>query len=84
MADEIDPSLRQLVDEVCRRGLRTPALMVFDLWSPLGFFGEQLLTGFGPLLPLQPWREGARQALEILRDDHKRERLRQLFQEHDS
>jgi hypothetical protein len=42
-----------------RYGLATPALIMIELGQPLGFVGEQILRGFGPLLPLGSWRAAA-------------------------
>ena len=82
MADE--DKIKAFASAVGRRGLSTPTLMLCDVLLPLGFIGEQILLGLGPLLPFQQWREGAGLALVVLRDEQKRDLLRQLLQEPDS
>ena len=84
MVDNDNCTIEHFADEVCRRGLRTPTLMLCDLFLPLGFFGEQLLLGLGPLLPFHRWREGAQLALIVLRDEQKQALLKQRLQQRDS
>ena len=82
--DQTQESIRWLVDALGRRGLTTPALMLVEMATPLGFFGEQLLFVLAPLLPFPGSGETAKTLMAVLRDDTSRSLLQRLLQECDS
>ena len=84
MDHQTQESLRGLVDALGRRGLTTPALMLVEMATPLGYFGEQLLFVLAPLLPFPAWGEIAKTLRAVLRDDASRSLLQRLLQECDS
>lgn len=74
-ADQVE----RLAQALQRYGLATPALMLLDALAPLGFFGEQLVAAFGPLLPSQNWRDGAEAFARTLDDERQRDRFQRLL-----
>ncbi len=81
MAEVDVEAVARLAEELRRRGLATPALMLVDIAGPLSFFGDQLLLAFGPLLPDPRWHKTAGRLLGALRHDDGRELLRRMLAE---
>ena len=81
MHETDEDAIARLADELRRRGLATPALMLIDMATPLGFVGEQLLVALGPLLPSAAWRETATGLVATLRHEQSRDFLQHLLRE---
>ena len=69
-----DGLIDALASSIVRRGLTTPAILLFELFKPFSFLGSQALLFIEPLF--EPFMRGTpRRYAELLEDRHNIEHL---------
>lgn len=63
---EHDTFLNEVVDFLCRRGLRLPALIILEAGQPLAYLGGQMLWVAQPALSLFLPADKIRQTAQLL------------------